>query len=111
MNYDLINIYLDDAKVLLESIGAEVLRNDTQETAQKLVDNVDELEQTISALDKKYNELMICEKELEKVEEEIDKQIKEMTKYDILHKVHCFIPNIKKMKLIFVRYWYFLVML
>lgn len=72
---------------MLESIGAEVLRNDTQETAQKLVDNVDELEQTISALDKKYNELMICEKELEKIEEEIDKQIKEMTKYDILHKI------------------------
>jgi len=46
---------------------------------------VDELEQTITALDKKYNDLMSCEKELEEIEEEIDKQIKEMTKYDILH--------------------------
>lgn len=81
------NICLDDAKVFLESIGTELLKNDTQETAQKLVDNVDELEQTISALDKKYNELMVCEKELEKVEEEIDKQIKEMTKYIVAHKV------------------------
>jgi len=66
---------------LLASIGTEVVKNDTQETAQKLVDNVDELEQTIEALDKKYNELMVCEKELEQVEDEIDKQIKEMTKY------------------------------
>lgn len=74
-------MYSDDAKVLLESIGAEFVKNDTLESAQKLVDNVDELEQTISALDKKYNELMTCEKELEQVEEEIDKQIKEMTKY------------------------------
>lgn len=48
------------------------------------MDNVDELEQTITALDKKYNELIICEKELEQIEEEIDKQIKEMTKYDII---------------------------
>jgi len=72
--------FSDDAKVLLESIGTEVIKNDTQETAQKLVDNVDELEQTISALDKKYNDLMTCEKELEEIEEEIDKQIKEMTK-------------------------------
>ncbi|XP_050421988.1 uncharacterized protein LOC126834247 [Adelges cooleyi] len=71
----------DDAKVLLESIGAEIPKNDTQESAQKLVDNVDELEQTISALDKKYSELMSCEKELELVEEEIDKQIKEMSSY------------------------------
>lgn len=46
---------------------------------------MDELEQTITALDKKYNDLMSCEKELEEIEEEIDKQIKEMTKYDILH--------------------------
>ncbi|XP_025199263.1 uncharacterized protein LOC112597430 [Melanaphis sacchari] len=71
----------DDAKVLLESIGTEVIKNDTQETAQKLVDNVDELEQTITALDKKYNDLMSCEKALEEIEEEIDKQIKEMTNY------------------------------
>jgi len=49
---------------------------------------VDELEQTITALDKKYNDLMSCEKELEEIEEEIDKQIKEMTKYDILHLIH-----------------------
>jgi uncharacterized protein related to proFAR isomerase len=76
---------LDDAKVLLESIGTEVVKTETQETAQKLVDNVDELEQTISALDKKYTELVTCENELEKIEEEIDKQIKEMTEYDILH--------------------------
>lgn len=73
-------MYLDDAKVLLESIGTEVVKNDTQETAQKLVDNVDELEQTIATLDQKYSELMTCEKELENIEEEIDKQIKEMTK-------------------------------
>lgn len=66
-------------------MGTEVIKNDTQETAQKLIDNVDELEQTISALDKKYSELMTCEKELEGIEEEIDKQIKEMTRYDILH--------------------------
>ncbi|KAL4122994.1 hypothetical protein QTP88_015230 [Uroleucon formosanum] len=71
----------DDAKVLLESIGTEVIKSDTQETAQKLVDNVDELEQTITTLDKKYNELMSCEKELEEIEEEIDKQIKEMNNY------------------------------
>jgi len=71
----------------LESIGTEVIKSDTQETAQKLVDNVDELEQTITALDKKYNELMSCEKELEEIEEEIDKQIKEMNKYDILHQL------------------------
>lgn len=49
---------------------------------------MDELEQTITALDKKYNDLMSCEKELEEIEEEIDKQIKEMTKYDILHLIH-----------------------
>lgn len=61
-----------------------MVKNDTQETAQKLVDNVDELEQTISTLGEKYNELMICEKELENIEEEIDQQIKEMTKYVIL---------------------------
>ncbi|NP_001156194.1 uncharacterized protein LOC100164805 [Acyrthosiphon pisum] len=71
----------DDAKVLLESIGTEVLRNDLQETAQKLADNVDELEQTIATLDKKHNELMTCEKELEEIEEEIDRQIKEMNNY------------------------------
>jgi len=46
---------------------------------------VDELEQTITTLDKKHSELMSCEKELEEIEEEIDKQIKEMNKYDILH--------------------------
>lgn len=46
---------------------------------------MDELEQTISTLDKKHNALMTCEKELEEIEEEIDKQIKEMNKYDILH--------------------------
>lgn len=79
-------ICLDDAKVFLESIGTEVVKNDIQETAQKLVDNVDELEQTILELDKKYNELITCEKELEQVEEEIDKQIKEMTKYELLPK-------------------------
>lgn len=71
--------------MLLEAIGTEVIKNDTQEAAQKLVDNVDELEQTITTLDKKYNELMTCEKELEEIEEEIDKQIKEMTKYEIIH--------------------------
>jgi len=79
-----LGIYLDDAKVFLESIGTEVVKNDTHETAQKLVGNVDELEQTISELDKKYNELITCEKELEQVEEEIDKQIKEMIKYETL---------------------------
>lgn len=80
----MLNIYIDDAKVLLESIGTEMVKNDTQETAQKLVDNVDELEQTLCTLGEKYSELMTCEKELEKIEEEIDKQIKEMTKYTIL---------------------------
>lgn len=65
----------------MESIGTELVKTETQETAQKLVDNVDELEQTIAALDVKYNALMACEKELGQVEEEIDKQIKEMTKY------------------------------
>lgn len=69
---------LDDAKVLLESIGTEVVKNDTQETAQKIADNYDELEQTISSLDNKYNALIDCEKELEKIEEEIEKQIKEI---------------------------------
>lgn len=73
-------IDLDEAKVLLASIGTEVVKNDTQETAQKLVDNVDELEQTISVLDRKYSELINCEKELEKIEEEIDKQILDMSK-------------------------------
>lgn len=71
---------LDEAKVLLASIGTEIVKNDTQETAQKLVDNVDELEQTILVLDQKYNALMACEKELEQTEEEIDKQIQEMAK-------------------------------
>lgn len=75
-------INLDDAKVLLESIGAEVDKNDVQETAEKLMDNVDELEQTILTLGKKYDELMNCEKALEQIEEEIDKQIKEMNKYE-----------------------------
>lgn len=46
------------------------------------MDNVDELEQTISSLTKKYDELMSCEKALEQIEEEIDRQIKEMTKYE-----------------------------
>ncbi|XP_050537591.1 uncharacterized protein LOC126903476 isoform X2 [Daktulosphaira vitifoliae] len=68
----------DEAKVLLESVGGEIIKNDTQETAQKLVDNVDELEETISALDKKYNDLVTCEKDLKLLEEEIDKQINEI---------------------------------
>lgn len=76
-------MYSDDAKVLLESIGAEVDKNDIQETAEKLMDNVDELEQTISTLGKKYDELMNCEKALVQIEEEIDKQIKEMNKYEL----------------------------
>lgn len=90
----------------MESIGTEVVKTDTQETAQKLVDNVDELEQTISALDQKYKDLMTCEKELEKVEEEIDKQIKEMSKYDILHAFQCLFKC--SVKVLSLSYYYIL---